>query len=456
MRLAVVGGGGFRVPLVYGALCSDPSRPRVEHVVLHDVDSRRLAVIARVLEQMAAGRPWAPRVTVADELDEALRGADFVFSAVRVGGLAGRVADERVALRLGLLGQETTGPAGVAYGLRTVPFARHLAERVAALAPEAWLINFTNPAGMVTEAMSAVLGDRVIGICDSPAALCRRAARALDVPPERAWCDYVGLNHLGWLRAVYVDGRDELPQLLADDARLESFEEGRLFGGDWLRALGAIPNEYLWYWYFHREAVAAVGAADWQTRGAFLQDQQERFYAAVGADPAIALREWRRVRRERDASYMAESRAEHRTHHWAEDGADERDAADVDGGGYEAVALDLMAAIARDERAVQILNVRNRGAVAGMDADAVVEVPCVVDGTGAHPVATGPVDADQLGLMLTMKAVERDTIAAALTGSRSRALRAFALHPMVDSVRSAHVLLDGYLASMPELSITSA
>jgi 6-phospho-beta-glucosidase len=153
---------------------------------------------------------------------------------------------------------------------------------------------------------------------------------------------------------------------------------------------------------------------------------------------------------------MAESRAEHRTHHWAEDGADERDAADVDGGGYEAVALDLMAAIARDERAVQILNVRNRGAVAGMDADAVVEVPCVVDGTGAHPVATGPVDADQLGLMLMMKAVERDTIAAALTGSRSRALRAFALHPMVDSVRSAHVLLDGYLASMPELSITSA
>lgn len=435
MRLALIGGGGFRVPLVYGALCAEPADPLVGDVVLHDIDPRRVAVIARVLEQMAAGMSWAPKVTVADRLDEALRGADFVFSAVRVGGLAGRVSDERAASRLRLLGQETTGPGGVAYGLRTVPVARHLAERVAAVAPAAWMINFTNPAGMVTEAMAAVLGDRVIGVCDSPAALCRRAARALGVPPERAWFDYAGLNHLGWLRALYVDGRDQLPRLLADDALLESFEEGRLFGGDWLRTLGAIPNEYLWYWYFHREAVAAIGAAGRPARGRFLQDQQERFYAEVDADPAVALQQWRRVRRERDASYLAEARTE--------DLGERRDLADLEAGGYEAVALGLMAAIARDQRSVQILNVRNRGALDGMDADAVVEVPCLVDRSGAHPVAVGRVEAARLGLMLTMKAVERDTIAAALTGSRSRALRAFALHPMVDSVQVARELLDG-------------
>ncbi|MGO4430119.1 6-phospho-beta-glucosidase, partial [Streptomyces sp. MCAF7] len=142
------------------------------------------------------------------DLDDALRGADFVFSAIRVGGLAGRARDERVPLAEGVLGQETVGAGGVLYGLRTLPVALKIAERIAAVAPDAWVINFTNPAGMVTEAMQRVLGDRVIGICDSPVGLCRRAARALGADPGRASYDYVGLNHLGWLRGVIVDGRD--------------------------------------------------------------------------------------------------------------------------------------------------------------------------------------------------------------------------------------------------------
>jgi 6-phospho-beta-glucosidase len=444
MRLAMLGGGGFRVPLVYAALLAESASPRVNEVVLYDVDARRLAVITSVLEQMAAAADRAPKVEATQDLDQALRGSDFVFSAIRVGGLAGRVADERVALRFGLLGQETTGPGGVAYGLRTVPVALRIAERVRALAPEAWVINFTNPAGLVTEAMSAVLGDRVIGICDSPMAMCRRAAKALGVAPEQAWFDYVGLNHMGWLRAIRVAGRDELARLLADDALLASFEEGRLFGGEWLRALGAVPNEYLWYWYFHREAIDAVVSHGGTTRGAFLHEQQQRFYNAVGDDPASALAEWRRVRRERDASYMAESRPG--------GAAEPRDEDDVKGGGYEQVALELMAAIARDERSVHILDVLNRGAVMDLDSDAVVEVPCLVDGNGAHPFAAGPIDQHQLGLMQSVKAVERETIAAAVEGSRDRALRAFALHPMVDSVDVARSLLDAYLEAMPELS----
>ncbi len=444
MRLAVLGGGGFRVPLVYGALLDESAEPRVDEVVLHDIDPNRLAVIAKVLEQMAANTHQAPKVTATTDLDDAVRDADFVFSAIRVGGLADRVADERVAIGLGILGQETTGPGGVAYGLRTVPVASRIAERVRALAPQAWVINFTNPAGLVTEAMSGVLGDRVIGICDSPIGMCRRAARALGLAPEHAWFDYVGLNHMGWLRAVQVRGRDELPRLLADDALLESFEEGRLFGSEWLRALGAIPNEYLWYWYFHREAVQAIGH-DGQTRGGFLDAQQRRFYDTVDADPARALEEWQRVRRERDASYMAETRPGGQ--------ADARDEHDLEGGGYERVALAIMAAIARDERSVHILDVRNRGAVPGLDAGAVVEIPCLVDGNGAHPIATGPVEEHQLGMMQTMKSVERETIAAALQGSRERALRALALHPMVDSVDMARTLLDGYLQAVPALSV---
>ncbi|MFP8960368.1 6-phospho-beta-glucosidase [Streptomyces nanhaiensis] len=442
MRLTVLGGGGFRVPLVHRALLEDSGdrAGRVTELVLYDTDRTRLDAIGAVLaHQRGRHTGPAPALRATTDLDDALRGADFVFSAIRVGGLAGRVRDERIPLAEGVLGQETVGAGGVLYGLRTLPVAVRVAERIAEVAPGAWTINFTNPAGMVTEAMAAVLrerglGERVIGICDSPVGLCRRAARALGADPDRAGYDYVGLNHLGWLRRLTVDGRDRLPELLADPAALASFEEGRLFGADWLRTLGALPNEYLHYYYFNREAVAAVRGAG-ETRGEFLHGQQSRFYErARPDDPAQAYGEWERTRREREETYLAESREA--------SGGWERDSCDLEGGGYDRVALALMRAIARDERTTLILNVPGRGAVPGLDGDAVVEVPCLVDASGAHPLAAGAVAADQLGLMLTLKAVERAAIEAALTGSREAALRALALHPLVDSVGVAGRILD--------------
>ncbi|PWU59219.1 6-phospho-beta-glucosidase [Micromonospora globispora] len=441
MKLAILGGGGFRVPLVYSALLRDTSDRRIESVWLHDVAQDRLSAIGLVLSQMAAGHPGAPRVTTTTDLDEALNGADFVFSAIRVGGLAGRTSDERVALDLGLLGQETTGPGGVAYGLRTVPVAVQVAERVAAVSPGAWVINFTNPAGMITEAMQQVLGDRVVGICDSPIGLGRRAARALGHDPRRTSPDYLGLNHLGWLRGLSHEGADVLPQLIADDALLGTIEEGRLFGAEWIQSLGAIPNEYLYYYYFTRDAVRSIkGSA--ATRGEFLLDQQRRFYDAVIGSPQSAYQEWQRVRRERDATYMRESRH-------SDD--ERRDAADVEGGGYEGVALAIMAAIARNERSAMILNVRNGCTAPGLPREAVIEVPCMVDADGPHPLATRPLLGHQLGLAQQVKAVEQLTIQAARTRSPRLALEAFALHPLVDSVSTAHVLLDGYRQRIPDV-----
>ncbi|MDH6223381.1 6-phospho-beta-glucosidase [Streptomyces sp. MJP52] len=442
MRLTIVGGGGFRVPLVYGALLADRGPGRVTRVVLHDVDEGRLSAVTRVLAEQAEGVPDAPEVVATTDLDEALTGADFVFSAIRVGGLEGRAADEQVALAEGVLGQETVGAGGIAYGLRTVPVAVDLARRVERLAPGAWVINFTNPAGLVTEAMSRRLGDRVIGICDSPVGLGRRVARVLGVPAERAFVDYAGLNHLGWVRAVRVDGEDLLPRLLADRELLESFEEGRLFGADWLQALGAIPNEYLHYYYFNRETVRAYQEAE-QTRGVFLREQQARFYAEAGRPDTSALRLWDRTRAEREATYMAENRDAA--------GAGEREEEDLSGG-YEKVALALMRAIARDERVTLILNVRNRGALPGLDENAVVEVPCRVDAKGAHPATAAPLPGHAAALVGSVKAVEREVIAAAETGSRAAAVKAFALHPLVDSVTVARRLLAGYLDVHPGLT----
>ncbi len=443
MKLTILGGGGFRVPLIYRALLADGADSRISQVTLHDLDASRLDTIGAVLKEQAAGVPGAPAVTASLDLDEALTGADFVFSAIRVGGLPGRVVDERVALDEGVLGQETVGAGGVSYGLRTVPVAVRLARRVAALAPDAWVINFTNPAGMVTEAMSAHLGDRVIGICDSPGGLGRRVAGALGVDPDRAWFDYAGLNHLGWLRAVLVDGRDELPRLLADDAAVTSFEEGRLFGADWLRALGAVPNEYLHYYYSTREAVGAARSGG-RTRGAFLLTQQRRFYEPVESSTGSPLVVWDATRQERETTYMADDREAV--------GAAGRTLSDLDTGGYEQVALALMRAIALDERTTLILNVRNRGTLDVLDRDAVVEVPCHVDANGARPIAVGALPDHAVGLVCAVKAVERAVIEAATTGARSAALRALAIHPLVDSVTVARRLLDGYQRGIPELA----
>ncbi len=324
-------------------------------------------------------------VTTSTDLDEALRGADFVFSAIRVGGLEGRAADESVAAGCGVLGQETVGAGGVAYGLRTVPVAVDIARRISVHAPDAWVINFTNPAEL-----------------------------------EDAWLDYAGLNHLGWLRGVHVHGRDVLPDLLADSVRLESFEEGKLFGAEWLRTLGAIPNEYLHY-YFTREAVES-GAS----RGAFPLEQQKRFYTAP------SLESWEQTRLEREQTYMAETRD------------DERDTDDLDGGGYERVALDLMHAIASDKRTTLILNVPNKTTLSCLDADAVVEVPSLVDSNGARPIAVGQVPDEGVGLVTALKVDERATIRAAISGERAHAVKALALHPLVDSVSIARKIVDAH------------
>ncbi|HEU4330889.1 MAG TPA: 6-phospho-beta-glucosidase [Lapillicoccus sp.] len=464
MKLAILGGGGFRTPLVYAALAGSDSG--ITEVALYDTDRARLDVMAHVLAMTSASpsvraldrtefgavqgtnrsggsEGSGPRVTTTTELDGALEGADFVFSAIRVGGLAARVQDERVALEHGLLGQETTGPGGIAYGLRTIPVARRIAERVAAVAPDAWVINFTNPAGMITEAMRAILGDRVVGICDTPITMAKRAARLLGVDPAApVELDYVGLNHLGWLRALRVDGVDLLPNLIADDALLGATEEGQLFGLDWVRSIGALPNEYLYYYDFTRDAVASIRNGG-LTRGEFLAGQQDDFYAAAAANPDRAHELWVATRAEREATYMA-------AEHAGQPRGGGEGVADV--GGYEGVALALMRAIARDEQARMILDVANRGTVPGLPDDAVVEVPVTVGASGPFPSPVSAPTLYQLGLMAQVKSVERLTIDAAVSGSPDLAEQALARHPLVDSATVAHELLRAYRQRIPEVA----
>jgi len=258
-----------------------------------------------------------------------------------------------------------------------------LAETIREHAPDAWLINFTNPAGMVTEAVRQVLGDRAVGICDSPSGLCRRVATAVNRNAEDLWFEYFGLNHLGWLKGVRDGtGAELLEDLLEDDARLAEFEEGRLFGGEWLRSLGMIPNEYLYYFYYASDTVNAIRSGN--PRGTFLLEQQREFYARSGHSPEAALADWRATRHDRERTYMAEAR----------DAAGDQHEHEQDGnGGYESEAMAVLEAMALNTRAVLILNTANRSSLPFLDASAVVEVPCVVGKAGPVPLAIGEVPA---------------------------------------------------------------
>jgi len=392
----------------------------------------------------------------------------MVFAAIRPGGTAGRVADEKVAQDLGLLGQETTGAGGISYALRTIPHMLRLARLMKELCPEAWLINFTNPAGMVTEALVPVLGRRVIGICDSAGALVQRAARAAGVPLPEGRLDgagYYGLNHLGWLYRLESGGRDVLPDLLADPAALQSFEEGRLFPQPFLAALGALPNEYLYYYYRLDDARLAMQAMA-RTRGETIHSQQADLYPRLAAAGGDAFRLWEEARRSREEGYLAEARTE----------GEQRDEDDLAGGGYERVALTAMQALSGAGGTQLILNTRNAlpappsaesdpavennpeaqapapaPAIPGLPADAVVELPCTVTRHGALPLPQQAPPEPQLALLQRVKDVERLTVRAATDGDRDAALNAFARHPLVDSADLAAQLLAGYEQAFPAL-----
>ena len=425
MRLMIAGGGGFRVPLVYRALCSGPYAGLVRELVLYDVDPGRLAAISAVLRSLAAAAaaPNAssavvlpPKVVATTSLREALTGTDTVFAAIRPGGTAGRIADERVAQDLGLLGQETTGAGGISYALRSIPAMLELAREIRRHCPEAWLINFTNPAGMVTEALVPVLGRQVIGICDSASALVHRAARAAGVPLPAGRLDgvgYYGLNHLGWLYRLESGGRDVLPDLLADAGALAGFEEGHLFPQPFLQDLGVLPDEYLFYYYETARAAAAMRAQG-MTRGESIHGQQAELYPRLAASGDAAFSLWDAARRSREEGYLAEARTAGET----------RDAEDLAGGGYEQVALAVMRALAGGgagaggsaESTELILNTPNSAvtgpgpaepAIPGLPADAVVEVPCTVTSDGAVPLAQDRPAGPQLALMQRVKDVER-------------------------------------------------
>ena len=447
MKLTFIGAGGARTPLVIQSLLDRQSRVPLTQVCMMDTDAERLELMQMVCKPRLAAGEAAFDVTWTTDPRRAIEGADFVVLTFRVGQMASRVIDEQVPLHYGVLGQETTGPGGFAMALRTVPVLLKYVELIRELSPEAWLFTFANPSGLLTEAVTRAAGyERCVGICDDPPAMVRGAALALGVAPQDLFPEYFGLNHLGWLRALYLRGVDQLPAMLealrASGARIP----GLPFEADFIHSLGLVPSEYLFFYYYPRQSVENLLQAG-QSRAQQILPFNDELYASLrrirdeDADPLLVEDVYRRYLRQRHETYMTLETGERAAEALPSE-ALEQIASSAEG--YSGVALDLIEGLSSSRGAVLLLNVPNRGAVPGMAEDDVVEVTCFVRNGVVRPFALGAIPDHALGLMKSVKAYERLTIQAAIEQSYALALKALALHPLIPSFEVARAILDDY------------
>ena len=439
MKLTMIG-CGIRTPLAIPPILRRAQQMGLQELCLMDIDAEKLHNFGMLARHVARSQGSALTITLTTDAHAALDGARFVITTIRVGGDQGRVLDERIALRHGVLGQETTGAGGFAMALRSIPAILHYAELLEEVSPGAWLLNFTNPAGLVTQALRDRGFARTVGICDSANGAQSAVANWLRVDARRLRAEVFGLNHLSWARAVMLDGEDVLAPLL----RNPDFQRGtmlRLFDPKLIESLGMWLNEYLFYWYCSRQALEAV-QSEALSRGEAIQAWNRELLARLRSvdierDPQAALDHYHAYIERRAATYMTYGEGGERKDN-APLAADEEE-------GYMGVALDTILSLSNGQPLHTALNVPNRGAIACMQPDDVVEVSCLVDGDGVHPLPIGAVPEHQELLMRIVKLYEKLTVQAILTRSRATAAEALMVHPLVFSYPLARTLVDEYL-----------
>jgi 6-phospho-beta-glucosidase len=413
VKIAVVGGGSTYTPELVEGFASRQDRLPVDELVLLDVDRERLDVVGGLAGRMLRRIGWGGSLVLTERRDEAFEGADFVIVQLRVGGQQARYLDETLPVQFGCIGQETTGPGGFAKALRTVPVVLELAEETARrAAPGAWFVDFTNPTGLITQALLDA-GHRALGLCNVAINLQRSFADRFGVAPERVQLEHVGLNHLSWERAVLVDGVDRLPELL--DGSIDELAEESGVPAELLRAIGAVPSSYLHYYYLTSEVLE--------------RQRSERTRAEEVMEIEAGLLELYRDPTLDTKPKLLEGRG---------------------GAFYSEAAAALVASLHADTDDVQVVNVRNDGAIPNLPDAAVVEVAARIDRAGAHPLPLDPLAPVMLGLVEHAKAYELLAVRAALSGDRRVALNALMTNPLVGDYRVAQPLLDVLLEANRE------
>jgi 6-phospho-beta-glucosidase len=394
MKLAVVGAGSTYTPELVSGLSRERERVPLDELVLHDVDAGRREVVGGLARRMLDAQGYAGELSDTGDLDRALDGADFVLIQIRVGGQEARLRDETIPVACGCVGQETTGAGGLAKALRTVPVVLDIAERARERAAAgAWIVDFTNPVGIVTRALLDA-GHRAIGLCNVAIGFQRAIASSMGVEPERVLVDQVGLNHLTWIRAVYLDGRDVLGDVL--DTHMDAVSAQAALPAELIRELGAIPSYYLRYFYTEDERLAEMRSGKPRAQEVA---EIERELLEMYRDPSLS-----------EKPALLERRG---------------------GAFYSEAATQLVAALASDSGDAQVVDVRNGGTIAGLADDDAVEVPARIGRDGAAPLPQEPLAAELLGLVQHVAAYERLAAEAAVSGDSEIAAKAMLAHPLV-------------------------
>ncbi|MEU6783811.1 6-phospho-beta-glucosidase [Nonomuraea angiospora] len=415
MKLAVVGGGSTYTPELVDGFARLRDELPVTEIALIDPDAARLELVAGVSRRMLAHAGHPARVLATSSVEEGVAGAQVVLFQLRVGGQAAREVDETLPLRCGCVGQETTGAGGLAKALRTVPVVLEIASVVRALAPQAWIVDFTNPVGIVTRALLDA-GHRAIGLCNVAIGFQRSFAGWLGVEPSRVSLGHVGLNHLTWERSVHLDGEDVLPAILRSHGQEIADSLGLRLG--LLERLRSVPSYYLRYFYAHDAVVREQRAKP--SRAAEVAALERRLLEMY-ADPAVVTKP--ELLSERGGAFYSEA------------------------------AVALIASLLGDRGDTQVVNVRNGGTLPFLDEAAVIEVPAAVGAGGAVPLPVPPVEPLYAGLIAHVSAYESLALDAALHGGADRVRDALLAHPLVGQDEIAEeltgLLLEANRAQLP-------
>ncbi len=417
MKLAIIGGGSSYTPELVEGLINRHGELPIQEIWLVDIEDgrRKLEIIAGLTERMVAKAGLDIKVVATEDRRAAIKGADFVLTQLRVGGLAARGRDERIPLHYQVIGQETTGAGGFAKAMRTIPVILDICRDIEELSPNAWLINFTNPAGMVTEAVTKYSKVKVMGLCNVPINMHYSIARMLDHKPEQVSLDFAGLNHMVWVHRVMVGQEDKTQQVLEMLGQGASLNMNNIAEEAWdpelLKAIGAIPCPYHRYFYMQRamleEEIEAAGSRG--TRAEQVMKTEEELFELY-ANPE--LKEKPKQLEKRGGAY------------------------------YSEVSLQLIDAIWNDRKTVQVVNTRNNGAIRNLPDDAVVEINAIVDASGAHPLSFGTLPQQLDGLLQPVKTYESLAIEAIVHGDYTKAIAALATHPLMPDMVVAKQILD--------------
>ena len=421
MKIAIIGGAGARTPLLIHGISL--SGLPISEVALFDISASRLEEISRLAKEFAAGF----KVTTPSLLADCISDADFVFTSIRVGGIAMRAEDEARVLKQGQLGQETIGACGFAMAMRTINVMLNYAEQIKAVSPQAWIINFTNPVSIITQAVRQKTGARIIGICDTPTELFEDVAHTFKVPSSECIFDFFGLNHLGWLREVYYRGEPLLTRLWDDPDLLKTVYRSPLFEIDFLQELRLLPTEYLYYYYRPETALENIKRTG-TSRGMEVAKLNEQLFQDLQVPDTDPKQVYRAYLDARDASYMkieSGTSGDRKNPEW---GALT---------GYDQIAMAVVKAISTNSGKVLPLNVENQANLDCLEDSDIVEVPCLVNSNGAIPLNVGSIPKSTRDLIVRVKNYERLTIEAAISGDPSLTVKALAANPLVKNEKIA-------------------